>query len=66
MQRYEVSFRIYGKALKINVMAHSHADAKHKVVDAIIFDKIEKVGKAEPPQMQDDPMEYLKGIFGMK
>lgn len=66
MQRYEVSFRIYGKALKVNVMAVSHADAKHKVADAIQFDMVEKVGEAEPPQMQDDPMEYLKGIFGMK
>lgn len=66
MQRYEVSFRIYGKALKVNVMAVSHADAKYRVADAIQFDKVEKVGEAEPPQMQDEAMEYLKGIFGMK
>lgn len=66
MQRYEVSFRIYGKALKVNVMAVSHADARHKVADAIQFDKVVKVGESEPPIHGDDPMEYLKGIFGMK
>lgn len=68
MQRYEVSFRIYGKALKVNVMAVSHADAKHKVADAIQFDKIEKVLESTPPPTPngDEAIEYLKGIFGMK
>ncbi len=72
MQRYEVSFRIYGKALKVNVMAVSHADARYKVADAIQFDKVDKVGEAEPPLHGEPPihgdeaMEYLKGIFGMK
>ena len=68
MQRYTVSFRIYGKALRVNVMAVSAADAKHRVADAIIFDKVETVLESTPPPTQngDDPVEYLKGIFGMK
>lgn len=66
MQRYEVSFRIYGKALKVNVMAQSHADAKHKVVEAIQFDKVERRGSVPAQDDTSDPIDYLKGIFGMK
>jgi len=69
MQPYEVSFRIYGKALKVKVMAVSHADAKHRVADAIVFDKVEKA--VDSPDIGDgfdgdNPVDYLKGIFGMK
>ena len=66
MQPYTVSFRIYGKALKVKVMAVSHADAKHKVADAIIFDKVEKVVDSPPAPSGDEAIDYLRGIFGMK
>lgn len=48
-------------------MAISAADAKHKVADAIQFDKIERDGGGGAPELTpDDAINYLKGMFGMK
>lgn len=66
MQKYTVSFRIYGKALKVNVMAISSADAKHRVVDAIQFDKVEKESQASAMPNGDVMLDHLKNSFGMK
>ena len=59
--QYTVYFEIFGKKMKTTVQAKSEEDAKYLVMGKIIWYKVvpEKIG-------DDNALEHLKDIFGMK
>ena len=59
MREYEIYFSIFGKNLKTTVMAYSEEDAYEAVRDKIVFHKART-------KVKDNPVEYLKNIFGIK
>lgn len=59
---YKVYFQLYGKKMKINIDADTQEEAKQKIKDSIIFDKIVFVND----NINDnDIFENLKNIFGI-
>lgn len=59
MKEYEIFFSIFGKHLKTTIMAYSEEDAYEKIRDKIVFHK-------ERTKVKDNPVEYLKNMFGFK
>ena len=67
MNTYQVFFEMYGKKMKIEIDADSHFHAQRKVEDSIRFHKISQIVKMpKPPFDEDETLEHLKNIFGMK
>lgn len=65
-QEYMVYIQIIGetstKRFKLRVTANSPDDAKQQVMDSIEIVKVQKFDAA----VNDDPVNYLKNMFGMK
>ncbi len=59
MKEYEIYFSIFGKHLKTTIMAYSEEDAYDMVRDKLIFYK-------SKTKVKENPVEYLKNIFGIK
>lgn len=59
MKEYEIYFSIFGKNLKTTVVAYSEEDAYEMIRDKIVFHK-------ERTKVKDNPVEFLKNIFGFK
>ena len=62
MPKYKVKFEICGKHMIIAVEAESHYRAEVKIRNRLNF--IETVLIEEP--IPDNPVDFLKGMFGMK
>ena len=56
MKEYTIYFKIFGKKMKTTIYADSISEAKNKLKEKIIFHKIE----------ENNPIDYLQKIFGMK
>lgn len=55
---YTIYFSIFGKNLKTNVKAGSEREAQQIIRDKIIFHE-------SKTEIREDPVEYLKNIFGL-
>ena len=78
MHKFKVFFNVYNKKICTTVEAEDEADAKEKILNKIVFDKIDRVyfdsnyenaknvyqGNATE-QFKDLPEDFLN-IFGMK
>lgn len=60
MNTYKVYFQIYGRKMVVEVHAESFEGAEQEVLDAVKFDKVTFV------KYDDDALDQLKNIFGMK
>jgi hypothetical protein len=61
--KYRIFFEIYGKKMQTVIEAKSENEAKEKVKNKIIFDKIES---AITEQEANEAVNYLKNMFGFK
>lgn len=57
--KYTVYFELYNRKMKTEVEAGSIEQAKHIITNKIIFHKVVK-------SKDDDIVEHLKGVFGMR
>lgn len=58
MKKYTVYFDVFGKKLKTSVVASNEEEAKRRVLDKIVFDKV------EPEKNNlDDMIDMFKKIF---
>lgn len=58
MNEYIIYFEIFGKKMKTTILAESKQHAKSKILDSIIFHKIEHKEKS-----YDNPIsDFLKGF----
>ena len=57
MKLYKVFFQIYGRKMVAKVMANSPEEARQIILGKVQFDKI---------VCEDDPVEELKEMLGMK
>lgn len=55
MKNYKIHFEFYGKKMKTTVQANNEAEAIKAVKDKIVILKIKT----------EDPIDYLKNIFGI-
>lgn len=56
MKQYTIYFEIFGKKMKTTIYADSKIEAQKKLKDKIIFYKIK----------ENNPLDFLQNIFGMK
>lgn len=61
---YKVYFQLYGKKMKINIDADTQEEAKQKIKDSIIFDKIVQVND-NITDNDNDVFKNLKNIMGI-
>lgn len=61
--KYKIFFEIYGKKMQTVIEAKNENEAKEKIKDKIIFDKIES---AITEQEANEAVNYLKNMFGFK
>ena len=55
---YTIYFSIFGKNLKTNVKAGSEREAQQIIRDKIVFHD-------SKTEIMEDPVEYLKNMFGL-
>jgi hypothetical protein len=58
MRNFDVYFEIYGKKMKVRILAENENDAKKEVEKKIIFHKVEK-----PKEEFNDSMDIFDNII---
>jgi len=61
MKDYTVFFEVFGKKLKVTILAENEAKAKQSVLDKIKFHKVE-VSKTEFNEAPDLMTDFLNGF----
>ncbi len=60
MRNFDVYFEIYGKKMKVRILAETENDAKKEVEKKIIFHKVEK-----PKEEFNDSMDIFDNILNI-
>jgi len=67
MNTYRIQYKINLKEYVQTIEAKHEIHAKNIIRDRIVFTKVEKVVKMpKPPIDEDETLEHIKNIFGMK
>jgi hypothetical protein len=60
MRNFDVYFEIYGKKMKVRILAENENDAKKEVEKKIIFHKVEK-----PKEEFNDSMDFFDNFLNI-